>query len=72
MGAEISVTAVLVEQNDGTYKANCPELGMNAEGESSEEAFENLKAEVQRKVRGQGGVVDLAPVKCLKFKVAVE
>ncbi len=72
MGAEVSVTAVLVEQEDGTYKANCPELGVLAEGESSEEAFENLRAEVVKKVRESGGSVELAPVKCLKFKVSVD
>lgn len=72
MGAEVSVTAVLVEQEDGSYKASCPELAVNAEGESSEEAFENLKADVAKKVREAGAAIELSPVKCLKFKVSVE
>lgn len=72
MSTEISVTAVLVEQDDGSYRANCPELGVDAEGESSDEAFDNLKAGVDRLVREAGGEVELAPVKCLKFKVSVD
>lgn len=72
MGAEVSVTAVLIEQEDGTYKANCPELAVFAEGENSEEAFENLKADVAKKVREAGAAIELSPVKCLKFKVSVE
>ena len=73
MGNEISVSAVLIEKEDGTYRATCPELGINAEGESSEEAFNNLKDAVQRHVRGKGAdKLNLSPVKCLKFKVAVD
>lgn len=73
MGQEISVSAVLVEQEDGTYKANCPELNINANGESSEEAFTNLKDAVQRHIRETGAdKLQLNPVKCMKFKVAVD
>lgn len=71
MGKEISVSAVLIEREDGTYRANCPELDVESEGESSEEAFENLKASVQLHVK-KAGAEGLKQVKCFKFKVTLE
>ncbi|MBW7957593.1 MAG: hypothetical protein H3C68_06835 [Deltaproteobacteria bacterium] len=71
MGTEISVSAVLIEREDGTYRANCPELDVESEGESSEEAFENLKAAVQIHVR-KAGAEGLKQVKCFKFKVSLD
>ncbi len=72
MASEISVSAVLIEKEDGTYRANCPEFDINTEGESSEEAFDNLKAAVTRHVRGAGAGLQMSQVKCLKFKVPVD
>lgn len=71
MGKEISVSAVLIEREDGTYRANCPELDVETEGESSEEAFENLKASVQLHVK-KSGAEGLKQVKCFKFKVTLD
>ncbi|WKZ33480.1 MAG: type II toxin-antitoxin system HicB family antitoxin [Thermodesulfobacteriota bacterium] len=71
MGKEISVSAVLIEREDGTYRANCPELDVETEGESSEEAFENLKASVQLHVK-KAGAEGLKQVKCFKFKVTLD
>ena len=72
MGSEISVSAVLLEREDGTYRANCPEFDINTEGESSEEAFENLKAAVKKHIRESGAGLQMSQVKCLKFKVPVD
>ena len=72
MGTEVSVSAVLIEREDGTYRANCPEFDINTEGESSEEAFENLKAAVKKHIRESGAGLQMSQVKCLKFKVPVD
>jgi len=70
MANEVSVSAVLVENEDGSFKAWCPDLGVTAEGSNSDEAFANLKDAVTRHIRGKGASgVELSPVKCLKFKV---
>lgn len=70
MTNEISISAVLVEMEDGSFKATCPDLGINAEGDNSDSAFANLKDAVTRHIREKGAAnVQLNPVKCLKFKV---
>ena len=73
MGTEVSVSAVLIEREDGTYRANCPELNISSEGERSEEAFENLKAAAQKHVRETGAEgLRMSQVKCMKFKVTID
>lgn len=72
MTNEVSVSAVLVEMEDGSYRANCPDLGINAEGNNSDSAFVNLKDAVTRHIREKGAAnIQLNPVKCLKFKVQI-
>lgn len=70
MANEISISAVLVEMEDGSFKATCPDLGINAEGTNADEAFANLKDAVTRHIREKGAEnIRLSPVKCMKFKV---
>lgn len=72
MANEISVSAILIEQEDGGYIANCPELGMNEKGENSDAALSNLKEAVARLVKEKGpDNLQLNAVRCLKFKVPV-
>lgn len=70
MANEISISAVLVEMEDGSFKATCPDLGINAEGDNSDSAFANLKNAVVKHIREKGAEnIRLKPVKCMKFKV---
>lgn len=70
MGNEISVNAVLVEMEDGSYKANCPDIGINAEGPNADEALQNLKGAVIQHIKDKGlDNVQLSAVKCMKIKI---
>lgn len=70
MSNELSVSAVLVEQEDGSYKANCPELNIQSQGDSADDALQNLKDAVLSHVREVGSAnIQLNAVKCLKFKI---
>lgn len=69
---ELSVSAVIIEREDGSYTASCPELGIEVGAESSDEAFDGLRAAVQKRVREAGPGLQLNPVKCLKFKVQAD
>lgn len=73
MANEISVSAILIEMEDGSYKANCPDLGINAEGNNADEALKNLKDAVIRQIRQIGAdKIQLSSVKCMKIKVPVD
>ncbi len=74
MGMEISVNAVVIEQDDGSYRAFCPDLGMEAKGKNGDEAVRSLKEMVTNRIREAGGAanVQLSSVKCLKIKIPVE
>lgn len=72
MANEISVSAVVVELEDGSYRANCPDLGIDATGNNADEAFANLKAAVTRHIREKGSDhIELNSVKCMKLKVEI-
>ncbi|MBI5587678.1 MAG: hypothetical protein HY889_04845 [Deltaproteobacteria bacterium] len=72
MANEISVSAILIEMEDGSYKSSCPDLGIDAEGGNADEAFNNLKDAVTRHIREKGADnIQLNPVKCMKFKVQI-
>ncbi|MBI2412833.1 MAG: hypothetical protein HYV24_06450 [Deltaproteobacteria bacterium] len=73
MANEVSVSAVLVEEEDGTYRASCPEAGIEVKGMDSEDTVRALKDAVTRRIREVGAAnIQLKPVKCLKFKVPVD
>lgn len=74
MGMEISVNAVVIEQDDGSYKAFCPDLGMEARGKNGDEAVRSLKESVVNRIREAGGAgnIQLSSVKCMKIKIPVE
>lgn len=70
MADEISVSAVLVEQDGGGYRANCPELGLDAAGLDADDALDNLREAIARHIRAVGpDNLRLASVKCMKIKV---
>lgn len=72
MANEISVNAVIIEREDGVYRAYCPDLGIDAQGKSADDALANLKDAVIRHVRGKGASgIRLSAVKCLKIKIPV-
>ena len=72
MANEVSVSAVLVEEEDGTYKASCPEAGIEVKGTDSEDTIRALKDAVTRRIREAGANIQIKSVKCLKFKVPVD
>ncbi len=74
MGMEISVNSVVIEQDDGSYRAFCPDLNVEAKGKNGDEAVRNLKEVVIARIREAGGAesVQLSSVKCMKIKVVVE
>ncbi len=72
MANEISVAAILIEMEDGTYKANCPDLGIAVEAKNADDAIVNLREAVIRHIREKGfDKIQLNPVKCMKIKVPV-
>lgn len=71
MTNEISVSAILIEE-DGGYRALCPEVGIEVRGTDSDDTLEALKEAVAKKVREAGpDNIQLTPVKCMKFKIQV-
>ncbi|MDP2689784.1 MAG: hypothetical protein Q8P48_06700 [Deltaproteobacteria bacterium] len=72
MGNEVSVSAILIEEDDGTYTASCPEFDMAIKGGDPDEAIAELKEAVTKRIREAGGGVQMKSVKCMKFKVSVE
>ncbi|MBI5642225.1 MAG: hypothetical protein HY954_01975 [Deltaproteobacteria bacterium] len=73
MANEVSVSAILVEMEDGTYKASCPEVGIEVRGTDSEDTIRDLKDAVIRRIREIGAdKIQLNPVKCMKFKVPID
>ncbi|MBI5493171.1 MAG: hypothetical protein HY893_09575 [Deltaproteobacteria bacterium] len=72
MANEISVSAILIEMEDGTYRANCPDLGIAVEAKNSDDAITDLKNAVIKQIREVGlDKIQLNPVKCMKIKVPV-
>ncbi len=73
MGMEISVNTVLVEQDDGAYKALCPDIGIEARGKNADEAVRAMKEAVIKHIKDIGGASNLRlnAVKCMKLKIQV-
>ncbi len=69
MGEEVSVSAILIEENDGTYTATCPEFDLTVKGDDPDDAVADLKGAVAKRINDSGGNVQLKSVKCMKFKV---
>lgn len=66
------MSVVIVEHEDGTYRSNCPDLSISAEGASADDAMQNLKDAIIRHIREVGAdKIQLNPVKCMKIKVPV-
>ncbi|MBI5562825.1 MAG: hypothetical protein HY894_08270 [Deltaproteobacteria bacterium] len=73
MASEFTVSAVLVEQEDGSYRANCPDLDVAVSGRNPDDALGNLKDAVAAKIRTVGAdKVRMNAVKCLKVRVTVD
>ncbi|MBI1910412.1 MAG: type II toxin-antitoxin system HicB family antitoxin [Deltaproteobacteria bacterium] len=73
MGNEISVSVVIVEKDDGTYKSTCPDLGIDAQGASADDALSNLKDSILEHIRAVGADnLQLSSVKCMKIKIPVD
>ncbi len=67
---EITVSAVIVEDEEGNFRAWCPELDVSAEGRAEKEALDNLKRAIEEHVNRTGPEdFYLRPVKCMKVKV---
>lgn len=72
MANEISISAILVEMEDGSIKVHCPDLNINAQGKNADEAMRNIKDAVIRHVAQVGpDNIQLNPVKCMKIKIPV-
>ncbi|TAN62933.1 type II toxin-antitoxin system HicB family antitoxin [bacterium] len=69
MANEISVNAVIIENEDGTYRALCPDLSVESVGKNSDDALRNLKDAVTKHVKEKGA--SLNSVKCMKLRVQV-
>ena len=69
----VTLNALIVEEDDGRWSAQCPDLGIIVTGSSSEEAAGKLRAACEARVKdaGQGkdGGPRLKQVKCIRFKV---
>lgn len=72
MANEISVSVILVEMEDGSYRATCPDLDMEEKGGGGDEAVDNLKSAIAKYIKEKGFEnIQLNPVKCMKIKVPV-
>lgn len=72
MSEEISVSTIIVEQPDGSYRADCPDLGLSATGKNSDAALGSLKEAITRHVEGKSRAdIQLNAVKCMKLKIPV-
>jgi len=73
MTDEISVSAVLIEMDDGSYRADCPDLVLSARGKNADGAIRNLKDLIARHVKEKGASnIHLCSVKCVKIKVPLK
>ena len=66
---EVILSIIIVELEDGSFRADCPEFGFSAIGKSDAEASANLKAEAKRRAKEAKGAFTINKVKCMKFKV---
>lgn len=72
MASEISVNAVIIEKDDGSYRAICPDLGIESQGNNADNALRNLKDAVIKHISDTGtDKIHLSAVKCMKLKVPV-
>jgi len=72
MSEEISVSAIITEQPDGSYRADCPDLGVSSTGKNADAALSNLKEAISKYVEGKGRAeIQLNAVKCMKLKIPV-
>lgn len=72
MSEEISVSTIIVEQPDGSYRADCPDLGLSATGKNQDSALGSLKEAISKYVEGKTRAdIQLNAVKCMKFKILV-
>lgn len=72
MENEFSVSVIVVEEEDGTFKSSCPDLGLDSSGPTSAEAMKNLSEEIKKHAREAGpGNVKLKPVRCQKVRIKV-
>ncbi len=73
MSEEISVSAIVTELPDGSYRADCPDLGLSATGKNQDSALGSLKEAISRHVEGKGRAeIQLNAVKCMKLKIPVD
>ena len=66
---EVTLSMIIVELEDGSFRADCPEFGFSAVGKSEAEASANLKAEAAKRAKEAKGSFTINKVKCMKFKV---
>lgn len=66
---EVTLSMIIVELEDGSFRAECPELGFSVTGKSEAEASTNLKAEAEKRAKEAKGSFTINKVKCMKFKV---
>ncbi len=67
---EITVSVVLVEDEEGDLRAWCPEVDVSAGGTTEKEALDNLRKAVEDHIKETGPEkFYLRPVKCMKVKV---
>ena len=72
MREEISVSTILVELPDGSYRADCPDLGLSSMGSNFDTALSNLKEAILQYVEGKSRAeIQLYAVKCMKLKIPV-
>ena len=67
---EVILSMIIVELEDGGFRAECPELGFSVTGKTEGEASANLKAEAERRAKEAKGSLIINKVKCMKFKVS--
>ena len=48
---EVTLSMIIVELEDGSFRADCPEFGFSVAGKSEAEASANLKAEAKRRAK---------------------
>ena len=66
---EVTLSMIIVELEDGSFRADCPEFDFSAVGKNEGEASANLKAEAARRAKEAKGALVINKVKCMKFKV---
>ncbi|MBI5970190.1 MAG: hypothetical protein HY884_03445 [Deltaproteobacteria bacterium] len=72
MPEDISISVIAVELPDGTYRADCPDLGLSATGKNQDSALDGLKEAISKYVEGKGRAeIQLNAVKCMKIKIQV-